>query len=422
LILLESNSMQLLKPVDIQPSDMGEDLAAVIPAPEPQLHPVRSSRANTLPNVIRVCEPTLNGNEEKYLLDCVHSNWISSAGPYIRRLETLFAAACGTREAVACASGTVALHLALKAIGIGPGDEVIIPAFTMIATANAVEYTGATAVLADADPITWNIDPSQVAACIRPKTKAMIVVHTYGHPADMKSILQLASEYGLVVIEDAAEAHGAIYEGRRVGSLGHVGTFSLYANKVITTGEGGLLTTDDTDLANLCRTLRDHAFSPERHFWHRYVGFNYRMTNLQAAVGVAQIETFDYFVARRRQNAEWYRARLADVHGLTLPPEEHNVRSVFWMFGMLVDRSFGMSRDELRYYLAQRGIETRTFFVPMHLQPVYFRRYAPARYPVAERLCSTGLYLPSASNLTEEIIDYITDVIKEAHQKGSTKQ
>lgn len=314
---------------------MPPELAAVIPNPEPQLHRVKHTAGLTLPEVIRVCEPALIGNEKRYLLNCVESNWISSAGPYVKRLEELFAKACGTQEAIACSSGTAALHLALKALGIGPGDEVIIPTFTMIATANAVEFLGGNAVLADSEPTSWNIDPAQVAACIGPKTKAIIVVHTYGHPANMAAIMELASKHDLIVVEDAAEAHGAYYDGRRVGGLGRIGAFSLYANKIITSGEGGLLTTDDAELASLCRTLRDHAFSPERHFWHRYVGFNYRMTNLQAAVGLAQLERLDDFINRRRKNAELYRVRLADIPGLTMPPEQANVRNVFWMFKVL---------------------------------------------------------------------------------------
>jgi perosamine synthetase len=354
-----------------------------------------------------VAETRLVGNERRYLNECVDTNWISSRGPFIERFETAFARECGTRHAVACANGTVALHLAMAALGIGPGDEVIVPAFTMIASANAARYTGATVRLVDAEDEFCNIDSDRIEAAITPATRAIVVVHVYGHPARMDAIQRIASKHGLDVIEDAAEAHGAELDGARVGGLGRVSTFSFYANKIVTTGEGGMVCTNDPALAALARKLRDHAFSPERHFWHEYLGFNYRMTNLQAAVGLAQVERLDDIVAARRRLAGWYGARLGQVPGIATPRQAPGARSVYWMYAIRVEPAFGASRDELREALAARGIETRTFFIPIHLQPIYFEQFRGQSFPVAERLCKTGLYLPTSEALGEDDVDWI---------------
>jgi perosamine synthetase len=227
--------------------------------------------------------------------------------------------------------------------------------------------------------------------------------------------MELADKHGIFVLEDAAEAHGAEYKGRRIGSLGHAGSFSFYANKIITTGEGGMITTNDAKFAALIENLRDHAFSSERHFWHKYVGFNYRMTNLQAAVGVAQVEQMATFIENRRRNAELYTRLLKEIPGIVTPPEASNVRNVFWMYSILVEDEFGLTRDQLRAELAKHGVETRTFFIPMHLQPVYYEQFKGQRYPVAEMLCQRGMYLPSASSLTELQIRYIVDMVQQAH-------
>ena len=357
--------------------------------------------------LLRVCDTLLDGNELRYLTECIESNWISSAGRFVGAFEERFAAAAGCAHGVACASGTAALHLALAALGIGPDDEVIVPTFTMIATANAVTYTGARVVLVDALAESWNLDVAQVEAKITPHTRAIVAVHTYGHPADMGPLREIAGRHGLALLEDAAEAHGAAYRGEAVGSLGDASVFSFYGNKIVTTGEGGMVTTNDERLAGTARRLRDHAFSADRHFWHAYLGFNYRMSNLQAAVGLAQAERLPQLVALRRRNAERYRRRLAAVPGLTLPGERPEVTSVFWMYALLVEDEFGCSRDELRRRLAGRGIETRTFFIPVHLQPIYFRRHRGERYPVAEDLCRKGLYLPSGPTLREDEIDLV---------------
>jgi perosamine synthetase len=391
-----------------QVEDLGE-LARIIPAREPVLKvavprlPVVQGNGTIIP----VCEPDLSGNEERYVLECVRTNWISSAGAFIVQFEKMFAEFCGTRHAVACTSGTAALQLALYTLGIGPGDEVIIPTFTMVATANTIRHCGATPVFVDSEPRTWNMDVTRVAAAVTPRTKAIVPVHTYGHPVDMDAVRDVARAHGLLVVEDAAEAHGARYKGRRIGSLGDCACFSFYANKIVTTGEGGMITTDSEELAQKARNIRDHAFSQERHFWHRAVGHNFRMTNLQAAVGVAQMERVDWLVERRIANAMRYNARLAGLPGLTLPPADEAVRNVYWMYSILIGEEFGATRDDVRRHLAEHAIETRTFFIPMHLQPIYHRPEYHGRFPVAEMLCQRGFYLPSAPTLTEAQIDTI---------------
>jgi perosamine synthetase len=395
------------------------DLAEIIPARDPEVRasyrPIPEFDQPSHRQIIPVCEPTLRGNELKYVQQAVETNWISSAGGFIRDFEARFAEACDTKYGVACANGTVALHLALATLGLGPCDEVILPAFTMIATINAVTYCGATPVLVDNEPDYWQMDVDQVAAKITPRTRAIIPVHIYGHPVDMDTLNEVACQHEIMVIEDAAEAHGAEYKGHRCGSLGAAASFSFYGNKILTTGEGGMVTTSNQDIARLAWNLRDHAFSSERHFWHKFVGFNYRMTNLQAALGLAQVEQLDDLVAARRQNATLYTSLLQDIPGIITPPEAPWAKNVFWMYGILVDReAYGLSRDELRRVLAENGIETRTFFIPMHCQPVYWQAFRGQRFPVAERLCRDGFYLPSSSSLTRGEIEWVTEVIRRA--------
>ncbi len=409
----------MLQPRELRLEEMG-DLAEIIPGPEPALqmavYPIPSFGGRARRSIIPVCEPTLSGNELKYVTDAVETNWISSAGSYIPRFEECFAEKMGARYGVACANGTVALHLALATLGLEPGDEVIIPTFTMIATANAVTYLGARPVLVDSEPCTWNMDMNQVEAAVTARTRAIIPVHTYGHPVDMDALMHIADRHGLFVLEDAAEAHGARYQDRGVGSLGHAAAFSFYGNKIITTGEGGMVTTNREDVARLAWNLRDHAFSTERHFWHKFLGYNYRMTNLQAAIGLAQTEQLEKFVAARRSNAAYYTQLLRAIPGITTPPEAPWATNVFWMYGIMVEKEFGISRDELRRRLAQRGIETRTFFIPMHCQPIYFDQYRGQRFPVAEDLCRRGLYLPSASALTRDDIETVVEAVAEARK------
>jgi len=361
--------------------------------------------------IIPVCEPLLNGNESKYLVKCVRSNWISSKGDFIERFESAFKKIFNTRYAVTCSSGTAALHLALAALDIKEGDEVIIPTFTMIATANAITYLGGKPVLVDSDPVTWNIDPGKIEDMINKHTKAIIPVHTYGLPADMDEVVRIAKKYNLYVIEDAAEAHGAEYKQKMAGSIGDIGCFSFYGNKIITTGEGGMVITNMEKIARKVKILRDHGFSKERHFWHKYLGYNYRMTNLQAAIGLAQIERFKELAETRIKNSEYYSFLLRDIKGISLPPEVKGVKNAHWMYSILIEDDFGLTRDNLRKYLAKKGIETRTFFIPIHLQPIYHKKYK-MRFLIAEELCRKGMYLPSGPTLGIREIKYIAKCIR----------
>lgn len=343
---------------------------------------------------------------------CIRTGWVSSLGKYIDEFEEKFSRYCGVSYGVSSNSGTSALHLALASLGIGKNDEVIIPAFTMISTANAVSYQGAKPVLVDSQRDTFNIDPTKIEEKITQKTRAIIAVHIYGHPADMDEILKISKKHGLYVIEDAAEAHGAEYKGRRVGGLGDVGCFSFYGNKIITTGEGGMVITNNRKIKERLIYLRDLAFSKDRHFWHCHLGFNYRMSNLQAAVGLAQLERIEELIRIKRRNAKIYHALLKDINGITLPIEESYARNVYWMYAILIEDDFGISRDKLRQRLAQKGIETRNFFIPIHLQPIY-SKICKGHFPIAEEICKRGLYLPSAPNLKKDEIEFIAKSIKE---------
>lgn len=360
--------------------------------------------------MIPVCEPKLGTKELENVIDAVKTNWISSKGKYINEFEERFSKYCGAKHGIACSNGTVAIHLALASLGIKAGDEVIIPTFTMIATVNPVTYTGAKPVLVDSEPKTWNIDSSKIEKKITPKTKAIMVMHTYGHPCDMDPIREIAEKHDLYLLEDAAEAHGAEYKGKKVGALGDAGCFSFYANKILTTGEGGMVVTNDDKIAEMARLLRDQAFEKKR-FLHRYVGFNYRMTNLQAAVGAGQMDLIDESVATRRKNAMLYNSLLKDVKGITLPPEEPWAKNVYWMYTVLVEDSYGMSRDDLMVCLKEKGIDSRSAFYPVHIQPVYAKQYEGEKYPVAEDLGRKGINLPSGNTLTDEQIKFVVDTI-----------
>ncbi len=363
--------------------------------------------------VIPVCQPTLEGNERKYVMECMDTNWISSRGKFVDEFEEGFSHYCGVRFGITTNSGTTALHLALATMGLEEGAEVIIPSFTMISTANAISYLGAKPIPVDVDPDSWNIDPDKIEAKITDKTRAIIPIHTYGHPADMDRLQAIADKHGLDIVEDAAEAHGAEYKGKRVGSFGKMASFSFYANKIITTGEGGMIVTDDEELAQRIGTLRNYGFTQERHFWHKVMGFSYRMTNLQAAIGLGQFEKIDELVQGRIDNARLYGKLLADIPGITTPEESKDVKAVYWMYGILVDDEFGISKDELRQKLADRGIETRSFFIPIHLQPIYSYLLSD-EFPVSESLGRKGFYLPSASNLRPDQIEFIVGVIRDA--------
>ena len=362
-------------------------------------------------NKIPIAEPLMSGKEKEYVLDCINKNWISSKGDYVRKFEEEFSKYCNVKQGVSTTSGTTALHLCLESLGIKHGDEVIMPSFTMAATVFSIIYSGAKPIFIDSDPITWNLDVEKLEEMITDKTKAIMVVHTYGHPADMDPINDLAEDYELHVIEDAAEAHGAEYKGQKTGSLGDVACFSFYANKIITSGEGGMIITDNEELAENARMLGDMAFIKEKRFFHPKIGFNYRMTNLQAAVGLAQLENIDKLIEIRRKNAQFYNSLLKDIEGLTLPPELNHVKNVYWMYSVLVTSKFKISRDDLMDKLAKYGIETRNFFIPMHKQPIFPR--ISGKYPVAENLSDSGINLPSGATLQKDEIGYIVKKILE---------
>jgi perosamine synthetase len=347
------------------------------------------------------------GREREYVLDCIDSTWISSSGKYITRFETEFAEFCGVRHAISCCNGTVAVHLALLAQGVGPGDEVIVPTLTYVATANPIVYCGAQPVFVDAEPRTWNMDPERVAEAITPRTRGIVVAHLYGHPVDMDPILELAERHGLWVIEDAAEAHGATYRDRIVGSIGSLATFSFYGNKIITSGEGGMVVCDDDDLAALVRQLHGQGQDPNRRYWFPMVGFNYRMTNIEAAIGLAQLERIDWHLSRRREIAGWYREELGEVEGIELSPEASWAQSAFWIVCAVLDEGRFGPRDEVMAVLADAGIETRPFFYPLHTLPMYSAANEGKLFPVADDLGRRGVNLPSSATLTREEVAYV---------------
>jgi perosamine synthetase len=363
--------------------------------------------------MIPIAEPSFEGKELEYVTDCVRSGWVSSLGQYVKRFEQEFAAFCGVRYGVATHNGTVALHLTIAALEIGPGDEVILPTLTFVATANAVTYAGATPVFADSEFRTWNIDPESAARAITPRTRAIIAVHLYGHPADMDPLRALADEHGLALIEDAAEAHGARYKGRRAGSLSDVAIFSFFANKIVTTGEGGMVLTDDAALAERCFFLENQARHKENPYWHAEIGYNYRMTNLQAALGVAQLERIEDLIAVRVRNAAHYGRRLSEVPGLNLPPCAQWAENVYWMYTVLVEEEYGLDRDTLMTRLRRLGIDTRPAFYPIHTLPIY---HQGQRYPVAEEIGRKGLNLPSGATLSPEQVDQVCDALAELSQ------
>jgi perosamine synthetase len=372
--------------------------------------------------MIPVNEPKLGEKEREYVEECLRTGWVSSSGRFIEAFEERWAAYCGRRFGVAVSNGTAALQLAVACLDLKPGDEVVIPSFTIISCATAVLANGGVPVLVDADPATWCLDVRRLAERITARTRAIMPVHIYGHPTDMDPVMELAAQRGLAVVEDAAEGHGAEYLShrggseawRRCGSFGTMSCFSFYANKPVTTGEGGMVLTDAPRLAERLRSLRNLCFQPGRRFLHDELGFNFRLTNVQAALGVAQIERMDAIVARKRWIGHEYSRRLADVPGLRLPVEMPWARSVYWMYGLLLDDSRGIDADTLAARLARRGIETRPFFLGMHRQPALLRRgfFAAEHCPVTDRLSRYGLYLPSGLALTEEQLVAVCSAVR----------
>ncbi|WP_028137613.1 DegT/DnrJ/EryC1/StrS family aminotransferase [Bradyrhizobium japonicum] len=363
--------------------------------------------------MIPVFEPMIGDTEIAYVTDALRRGEISgNFGTYLDRFEQGFAAYCGCKHGIAVTSGTTALHLAVDAVGIGSGDEVLISASTNIATALGVYHNNAMPVPVDSENVTWNLDLNLLESLITPHTKAIIPVHLFGHPVDMDQLMDIARRHGLFVIEDCAESHGATVRGRMTGSFGDMACYSFYANKVITTGEGGMVVTNDDRLAERLRLLRNLGFTKPR-FRHDVAGYNFRMTSYQAAMGLAQLEKIDTIIGKKRRVAAKYNELLAEVPGLRLPLELNWAKNVYWMYAVTVEPEFGLSRDELASRLAQANIETRTFFCPMNRQPV-LRKLPGFRLddcPVADRLWETGLYLPSSPTLSDEKLELVRDAI-----------
>jgi perosamine synthetase len=363
-------------------------------------------------SLIPIANLLFHGNEEKYVLDAVRSTWVSSLGKYIDQFEDKFASFIGVRHAISVTNGTCALHLALKVLDIGPGDEVIVPAFTFPATVNVVFHAGATPVLVDCLPDHWNMDPGEFAKAISPATKAVIPVHLFGHPCDMGSILEIARQHKIFVIEDAAEAHGAECLGKKVGGLGHTGCFSFYGNKVLTTGEGGMCVTDDPEIAARLRKMRDHGMSKEKRYWQEEVGFNFRLTNLNAAIGVAQLEQIEEILARRAELARMYEHGVKGISGVRIYPDSPFGKKIDWLFCLFVEENFPMGRDLLVEKLKEYNIDSRPTFYPIHLMPPYSAIKKVGNLVNSEKFGLTGINLPLYPSLTGEDIQYIVEVLK----------
>lgn len=361
---------------------------------------------------ITIATAILNGNEKKYVDECIDTGWISANGRFISEFEKKFAEFCGTKYALACCNGTMTLHLALLALGVGPGDEVIMPTLTYIATANAVTYCGATPVFVDSEPDTWNMDPEKLEEKITPNTKVIIPVHLYGLSCNMDRIMEIARKHNVAVVEDAAEAHGATWNGKVVGSMGDIGSFSFFGNKIITSGEGGMLITNDEKMYEHMKLLRSQGVDPHKRYWHSMVAYNYRMTNLQAAVGLAQLENVQWHLAQRKRVAALYDKYLPMLGDLVttqaVPPQANHV---YWMNSVILSGSVKLSRDEVMKRMEECNIEMRPLFYPMHIMPPYKDESVHA--PVAESVSSRGINLPSHGLLTEEQVRYIVESLKD---------
>jgi perosamine synthetase len=365
---------------------------------------IKESNAIRIP----VYEPFLSGRVKEYVNRCLDSNWISSRGEFISRFERSFSKYLNVDNATTVSNGTVALHLALHALGIGSGDEVIVPTLTYVASINSIAYVGATPIFVDSCENSWNIDPEQIVSKITEKTKAIMVVHLYGNPCAMKEILNICKQHNLLLIEDAAEAFGSKYNNSYIGTFGDVSTFSFFGNKTITTGEGGMIVSNVSSLGKRISKLKNHAVSLEREYWHDEIGFNYRMTNICAAIGVAQLEDANNIIEKKRQLAEWYKAEL-DGTSLVFQFDSIGTINTYWMVSVVAKS--GTIRDGIRAYLKEHGVETRPFFVPAHVMPVF--RLKGNAFPVAESLGQRGLNLPSYPGLTRKEISYICSLIKD---------
>ncbi|WP_200895200.1 MULTISPECIES: DegT/DnrJ/EryC1/StrS aminotransferase family protein [unclassified Methanosarcina] len=358
----------------------------------------------------------MDGNEKKYLMECIDTGWISSEGPFVKEFEEKFSAKVGRRYGIAVCNGSAALDVAVAALELKEGDEVIMPTFTIISCANAVIMAGATPVLVDSDSCTWNMDVNQIESKITPKTRAIMVVHIYGLPVDMDPVIKLARKYELNIIEDAAEAHGQTYNGKPCGSFGDISAFSFYANKHITTGEGGMVVTDDEELAERCRSLRNLCFQANRRYVHEEMGWNFRITNLQAAVGLAQLERLNEFAKKKREMGKYYTEKLKNIGCIQLPLERTPYAdNIYWVYGIVLNDEIGVNSEEIMARLNEKKIGTRSFFYPMHEQPVFHKMglFENESYPVAERIARKGFYIPSGLALTQEQMDEVIKVIRE---------
>jgi perosamine synthetase len=367
-------------------------------------------------NFIPVNRPILDGNEKKYLIECIDSGWISSEGPFVKRFEDEFAAKVGRKYGIAVCNGTAALDAVIEALNIGEGDEVIMPTFTIISCVSQLIRNKAVPIFIDSDPLTWNMDTSKIEGRISKKTKAILVPHIYGLPADMDPIIELAKKYKLKIIEDAAEMHGQNYKSKQCGSFGDVSTFSFYSNKNMTTGEGGMIVTDDLDLAERCRSLRNLCFQSHKRFIHEQLGWNLRMTNMQAALGVAQLERLDEFVLKKREIGRCYNSLLRDIKGLRLPLEKTDyAENIYWVYGIVIDDECEMSATSAMEWLSQKGIGTRPFFYPMHLQPVLrkIQSIKVESFPNAEKLYKKGFYIPSGLGVKKYEIEMVSQALHE---------
>ena len=364
---------------------------------------------------IPVNEPRLDGNEETYLKECIRSGWISSEGYFVQKFEEQFANRIDRRFAISVSSGSAALEASIVALEIQEGDEVILPSFTIISCASAIVRAGATPVVIDCDLQTWNIDPTLIESKITVKTKAIMVVHIYGLPVDMDPILELAKKHGLYIIEDAAEAIGQTYKNKNCGSFGDISTFSFYTNKHITTGEGGMILTDSAHLAERCKSLRNLCFQRKKRFVHKELGWNFRLSNLQAAVGVAQLERLDEFVCRKRQIGEYYQHMLSELPGLQLPvPKTSFSKNLYWVFGLVIKEEVPFQVEDAMRLLAEAGIGTRPFFWPLHEQPVFkeLGLFTNESCPCSEKIARKGFYIPSGLGISNDQTEKVVTALK----------
>lgn len=374
---------------------------------------------------IPVNQPILNGNEKKYLCDCIDTGWISSEGPFVRQFEEKMSANVHRKYGVAVSNGTAALEVAVQALGIGQGDEVIMPTFTIISCAMAVTKAGAVPVLVDSAQDTWNMNVDEIEEKITDRTKAIIIVHLYGLPVEVQDILALAQKYNLKVIEDAAEMHGQTYKGRPCGSFGDISTFSFYPNKHITTGEGGMLVTDEAELAERCRMIRNLCFRRDVRYVHDEISDNYRFTNLQAAVGLAQLERLQEFVEKKRKMGRYYTERLQEIPGLRLPLKKTSyAENIYWVYGLVLEEEVEIDNRKMQSMLAEEGIGARTFFWCIHEQPVYRNKglFQDEKYVNAEYLARKGFYIPSGLALTEEQMERVVLGVEKVMKKIREKQ